>query len=237
MKPAKILALLLAAVMLLSACTAEPPAQETDVSLVVTEPPTPSTEPPTEPPAEPPTEPLPTLFPTMPARDLTGKPYTPEEKAHFDSLRLPFDEALTFYIEAPDTPARMKFSIAPSGTEDWMELTCTGECGALDPHSRTYRQYQIPYDAKADIFSTPWRIKMEVDMDDEWNIEVGMEYRCEILDDIYIQDDISVLINRSTTNGDKVWVTDYVGKYFCEYCGDRFGLPDLPPRYFWADFW
>ena len=224
MKPAKILALLLAAVMLLSACTAEPPAQETDVSLVVTEPPTPSTEPPTEPP--------PTTSPTEPTHDWTGEPYTPEEKERYESLRLPFDEALTFYIESPGGPAVWKYSIAPSGTEDWTELTCTGVCGALDPHSpRSYRQYQAPYEIPDDRVGRPYRVMIEVDPDNEWNIERGFEYKCEILEDIVITDDTTVLTQRFSSNHEKVWVTDDMRKLFCDYCYDRFGITDPPKRY------
>ena len=70
MKPAKVLALLLAAILLLSACTSVPPAQETPP---VTESTAPSTEPVTEPP--------PTTSPTEPTHDWTGEPYTPEEKS------------------------------------------------------------------------------------------------------------------------------------------------------------
>ena len=147
MKPAKISALLLTAVLLLSACTAEPPAQETDGSLAVTEPTT----------------------------DFTGVPYTSAQKSYYDELRLPFDEALTFYIQVPEIPAKMKFSIAPSGTEDWTELTCTGYCDARDPHSvYVYRQYQIPCDAPTDHTGKPYRFKIEVDMDNEWNIAAGV---------------------------------------------------------------
>lgn len=220
MKPVKILALLLAAVMLLSACTAEPPAQETDGSLAVTESSTPSTEPVTEPP-------VPSTDPTVPPFVGSMRPYTPEEKEHYDSLRLPFDEVLTFYMEPTGFPAAwiMKISIAPSGTEDWTELTCTGECFAIDPHHCTYRQYQIPYDAKDDALTASWRLKMEVDMEDAWNHSIGAEYRCDVFDDIHIQDDTSVLIYRSSADGENGWGTDSMDKNFCIYCYDRFGLP------------
>ena len=224
MKPAKVLALLLAAILLLSACTAEPPAQETDGALAVTESTAPSTEPVTEPP--------PTTSPTEPTHDWTGEPYTSEEKEHYDSLRLPFDEALTFYIEHSDSPVVWKFSIAPSGTEDWTELTCTGYCDARDPHSvYVYRQYQIPCDAPTDHTGKPYRFKIEVDMDNEWNIERGFEYYCEIVEDILITDDFSVLIHRRSAYGEYVWVEDYMPSFFCDYCYDRFGITDPPRRF------
>ena len=221
MKPVKILALLLAAMMALSACSLTPPAQDTPP---VTEPTAPSTEPPTEPP--------PTTSPTEPTHDWTGEPYTPEEKEHYDSLRLPFDEALTFYIEHSDSPVVWKFSIAPSGTEDWTELTCTGYCDARDPHSvYVYRQYQIPCDAPTDHTGKPYRFKIEVDMDNEWNIERGFEYYCEIVEDILITDDFSVLIHRRSAYGEYVWVEDYMPSFFCDYCYDRFGITDPPRRF------
>lgn len=217
MKPVKILALLLAAVMALSACTSAPPVQETPP---VTESTSPSTEPVTEPPPEPPT-----TSPPEPTTDFTGVPYTSAQKSYYDDLRLPFDEALTFYIQVPEIPAKMKFSIAPSGTEDWTELTCTGECFAIDPHHCTYRQYQIPYNAKGETLTASWRLKMEVDMEDAWNHSIGAEYRCDVFDDIHIQDDSSVLIYRSSADGENGWVTDSMDKNFCIYCYDRFGLP------------
>ncbi len=101
MKPVKILSLLLATVIALSACTSAPPVQETPP---VTESTAPSTEPVTEPP--------PTTSPTEPTTDFTGVPYTSAQKSYYDDLRLPFDEALTFYIQVPEIPAKMKFSIA-----------------------------------------------------------------------------------------------------------------------------
>ena len=221
MKPAKISVLLLAVMMALSACTSAPPAQETPP---VTESTFPSTEPVTEPP--------PTTSPTEPTHDWTGEPYTPEEKERYESLRLPFDEALTFYIESPGGPVVWKYSIAPSGTEDWVELTCTGECGALDPHSpRSYRQYQAPYEIPDDRVGRPYRVMIEVDPDNEWNIQRGFEYKCEILEDIVITDDTTVLTQRFSSYHEKVWVTDDMRKLFCDYCYDRFGITDPPKRY------
>ena len=224
MKPSKILALLLAGVMLLSACTTEPPAQETDGSLAVTESTAPSTEPVTEPP--------PTTSPTEPTTDFTGVPYTSAQKSYYDELRLPFDEALTFYIQVPEIPAKMKFSIAPSGTEDWTELTCTGYCNAVNPHSPySLRQYQVPYKTPDKSHAVPYRIKIEVDTENEKNIERGVEYQYLIIEDIYITDEMSLLIRRRSSYNEDVWVEDYVGKYFCDYCYDRFGITDPPPRY------
>ena len=223
MKPSKILALLLAGVMLLSACTTEPPAQETDGSLAVTESTSPSTEPPT-----------PSTDPTVPPFIGTGRPYTPEEKEHYDSLRLPFDEVLTFYMEPTGFPAAWstKISIAPSGTEDWTELTCTGYCNAVNPHSPySLRQYQVPYKTPDKSHAVPYRIKIEVDTENEKNIERGVEYQYLIIEDIYITDEMSLLIRRRSSYNEDVWVEDYVGKYFCDYCYDRFGITDPPPRY------
>ena len=227
MKPSKILAPLLATVIALSACTSAPPAQETDGALAVTESTSPSNEPATEPPA-------PSTDPTVPPFVGSMRPYTPEEKAHFDSLRLPFDEVLTFYMEPTGFPAAWitKISIAPSGTEDWTELTCTGYCNATNPHSPySLRQYQVPYETPDKSHAVPYRIKIEVDMENEKNIERGVEYQYLIIEDIYITDEISVLIRRRSSYNEDVWVEDYVGKYFCDYCYDRFGITDPPPRY------
>ena len=147
-------------------------------------------------------------------------------------MRLPFDEALTFYIEHSDSPVVWKYSIAPSGTEDWVELTCTGECGAIDPHSpRSYGQYQAPYEIPDDRVGRPYRVMIEVDPDNEWNIQRGFEYKCEILEDIVITDDTTVLTQRFSSYHEKVWVTDYMGRYFCDYCYERFGITDPPKRY------
>ena len=227
MKPSKLLALLLAAILLLSACTAEPPAQETDGALAVTS--------------------FhrsqhrachrtsrPQYRPHRPTLRWIQSPYTPEEKAHYDSLRLPFDEALTFYMEPTGFPAAwiMKISIAPSGTEDWTELTCTGYCNATNPHSPySLRQYQVPYETPDKSHAVPYRIKIEVDTENEKNIERGVEYQYLIIEDIYITDEISVLIRRRSSYNEDVWVEDYVGKYFCDYCYDRFGITDPPRRF------
>ena len=81
----------------------------------------------------------------------------------------------------------MKFSIAPSGTEDWTELTCTGECFAIDPHRCTYRQYQIPYNAKDETLTASWRLKRSGHGGCVESLNRA-EYRCDVFDDIRIQD-------------------------------------------------
>ena len=68
-------------------------------------------------------------------------------------------------------------------------------------------------------------------MDNEWNIERGFEYYCEIVEDILITDDFSVLIHRRSAYGEYVWVEDYMPSFFCDYCYDRFGITDPPRRF------
>lgn len=72
---------------------------------------------------------------------------------------------------------------------------------------------------------------IEVDPDNEWNIERGFEYKCEILEDIVITDDLTLLTLRYTSYNEKVWVTDDMRKLFCDYCYDRFGIKDPPPKF------
>lgn len=127
------------------------------------------------------------------------------------------EPAFTFYM-AYQSIDLYTYSIAPAGTEDWVQLVCTGKC-YHDPWG--INQYQIPYSGEE---CTIWRLKGEIipeEIVENYGI-TDAEYSCRIWDNVELVDGETLICWMWQEEvGQKLTLKQVE---FCSDCYNAFGI-------------